>query len=130
MFFMILAIGGIATNNGVALPGGLASNYTKLSGNNTVGTVVSGIGPLKQKVTNSYNTTSNQSFISGTIGSVTVTTYIFSSLQGIWNSYILFIDGGLYVLNINPSFGNLVGVAVILGLLALAVVSAILLFPV
>lgn len=130
MYFMVLAIGGMAASNGVALPGGLASNYTKLSGNSTAGTVVGGISPLQQKVTNAYSTSSNQSFISGTIGSVTVATSIFSALTGIWNGYILFIDGGLTVVHINTGFGNLVGAAVLIGLLVLAIVSAILLFPV
>jgi hypothetical protein len=130
IYFMILAVGSIATNNNIALPGALASNFSKISGNSTAGTVVGGISPLESKVNTAYGTTSNQTFIAGTIGSVTVATTIFSALGGIWNSYILFIDGGLTVVHINPSFGNLVGIAIIIGLLALAIVSAILLFPV
>lgn len=130
MFFMILSIGGLASNNGVKLPGALATNYTLLSGNSTANTVVAGISPLQKSIKSSYLTTGNQSFISGTVGSVTVTTLIFNSLVGIWNSYILFIDGGLVVLNISTSFGNMIGAAILIGLLAVAIASAVLLFPV
>lgn len=128
--FMILAVGGVASNNGVVLPGGLASNYTKLSGNQTTNTVVAGISPLQASVRSGYSTTANQTFISGTVGSVTVMTTVFNALSSIWNSYIVFIDGGLTVVHISTQYATLIAVASIILMLALSVVSAVMLFPV
>ena len=130
LFVMILSIGGFAATNNVNLPANFSHQYTILNGNTTKGSVVGGISPLQQKVSSQFNLSTNQSFVAGTVGAVSLSVSIFDALNTIWSSYITFIGSGLQVIGINPAFAEAAAILIIIALLALSIASAILLFPI
>ncbi len=129
ILMMMLSIGGFAASNSVGLPSNVTRQYQALDGNSTSNSVVGGISPLQQKVQSQFNLSKNQSFVSGTVGSVSLTVSMFDAMNVIWGSYIGFIGQGLQVIGINPSFAEGIGIIIIVSLLALSIASAILLFP-